>query len=174
MERNSVSSSILGAAAQLLKKVGYQGSNTNYIAKRAGVSVGSLYYHFRNKDAIFQKLMDEIMTAYTNRLAARFEKEEVLSNLKTILIDEAVDHAFENRKLFRTLFSLAPKLKRLETVYRLRNQFSTDLSNRFQLDPADTFIMVNAINGVLDNYIYSDECQLNRDEIKEALNRLQN
>src|ERR1700761_925638 len=44
--------SILEAAAQVLQRCGVEGFNTNAVAERAGVSVGTLYQYFRDKDAI--------------------------------------------------------------------------------------------------------------------------
>ena len=43
---------ILEASARILESDGLRGFNTNAIAERAGVSVGSLYQYFSNKDAI--------------------------------------------------------------------------------------------------------------------------
>ena len=48
---------ILEASARILESVGLRGFNTNAIAARAGVSVGSLYQYFPNKDAIVRALI---------------------------------------------------------------------------------------------------------------------
>ena len=48
---------ILEASARILESDGLRGFNTNAIAERAGVSVGSLYQYFSNKDAIVLALI---------------------------------------------------------------------------------------------------------------------
>ena len=48
---------IVEAAARILETVGPEGFTTNTIAERAGVSVGSLYQYFPNKDAITRALI---------------------------------------------------------------------------------------------------------------------
>lgn len=45
------------AAIQVIDQLGYQGTTTNHIAERAGVSVGTLYQYFSNKDEIVAALI---------------------------------------------------------------------------------------------------------------------
>lgn len=58
---------ILEAAATVLAEEGYQRASTNRIAAEAGVSPGSLYRYFDDKDAI--------VTALSHRLVADFGAE---------------------------------------------------------------------------------------------------
>jgi AcrR family transcriptional regulator len=47
---------ILEAAGRVFAERGYAGATTNHIAQRAGVSIGSLYQYFPNKDTILVAL----------------------------------------------------------------------------------------------------------------------
>jgi AcrR family transcriptional regulator len=49
---------IIEAAAQVFERHGYVGGTTNHIAERAGVSIGSLYQYFPNKEAILAVLLE--------------------------------------------------------------------------------------------------------------------
>ena len=48
---------VLDAAARILDEVGLAGLNTNAVARRAGISVGSLYQYFPGKEAIVSALI---------------------------------------------------------------------------------------------------------------------
>jgi AcrR family transcriptional regulator len=50
---------IIEAAGQLLVTQGRSALTTNAVAERAGVSIGSLYQYFPNKDAIFEALQEK-------------------------------------------------------------------------------------------------------------------
>lgn len=47
---------VLAAAADVLAERGYAGMSTNRVAEAAGVSVGSLYRYFRDKDDLVEQL----------------------------------------------------------------------------------------------------------------------
>src|SRR4029079_13393163 len=56
-------STILEAAAQLLEAGGLAGFTTNAVAERAGVSIGTLYQYFADKQALLRALAErEIAT----------------------------------------------------------------------------------------------------------------
>jgi AcrR family transcriptional regulator len=59
-ERSRVTvEAILQATARILTEKGYDRTNTNLIAELAGVSIGSLYQYFPNKESLMVALMEE-------------------------------------------------------------------------------------------------------------------
>jgi AcrR family transcriptional regulator len=54
---------LLDAALALFSSQGYRATSVRDIAERAGTSTGSVYHHFRDKEAIFQTLLDHFWQA---------------------------------------------------------------------------------------------------------------
>lgn len=50
---------ILEATTRILVEEGYDKANTNRIAERAGISIGSLYQYFPNKESLMTALMEQ-------------------------------------------------------------------------------------------------------------------
>ena len=71
---------ILEAAAHVFAERGYAGATTNHIAERAGVSIGSLYQYFPNKDTVLVALHARHMESASEVL--RRMMEEALSEKK--------------------------------------------------------------------------------------------
>jgi AcrR family transcriptional regulator len=61
---------ILDAAAHIFGECGYAGT-TNHVAERAGISIGSLYQYFPNKDALLVALHDRHLNQVSRRLLSR-------------------------------------------------------------------------------------------------------
>lgn len=61
---------ILEAAVDLFSSRGYARTSTNHIARRAGVSVGSLYQYFPNKDAVLTALLARHLDAVESAISA--------------------------------------------------------------------------------------------------------
>ena len=61
---------ILEGAADILECRGLEGYTTNEIAARAGVSIGSLYQYFPNKDAVTIALIEREMEGMVEEVVA--------------------------------------------------------------------------------------------------------
>jgi AcrR family transcriptional regulator len=103
---------ILTAAAQVFQRLGYAAGTTDRIAERAGVSVGSLYQYFPNKDAILVALAERHIDAGFEQLRSLMaEVRSAPADLQAVLrrfVEAMVAlHAGEPR-LHRVLFEEAP------------------------------------------------------------------
>lgn len=59
---------ILAAAEKILIKVGYANFTTRKVAAAAGIAVGNLTYHFPNKVALTEALIDYILGRYVHQI----------------------------------------------------------------------------------------------------------
>jgi AcrR family transcriptional regulator len=96
---------ILEASARILESDGLRGFNTNAIAARAGVSVGSLYQYFSNKDAIVLALIgsfEEALHDAVLRAAQGGRGQELKARLR-LLVRALVTVHYRRPRLNRVL-----------------------------------------------------------------------
>ncbi len=83
-EKENRKEQILDAARKLLLKDGLAKTSVNRIAKKAELSVGSIYSYFTNKEEIFAVLQREgLEILHANIVSATKEMEDPEDNLKT-------------------------------------------------------------------------------------------
>ena len=108
---------ILEAATQVFIQMGYSAGTTNRIAERAGLSIGSLYQYFPNKDAILVSLAERHLTESVNeiiRMLDSFLNENAgIDRLIGKMIETMLDIHLKAPKLHRVLFEEAPLPKKL-------------------------------------------------------------
>jgi len=93
---------ILEAAARILETTGYDGYTTNAVAARAGVSVGSLYQYFPNRDAITRALIEQESGALLSDILAMQVHTDGLEGIRALLAI-AVHHQLRRPRLARFL-----------------------------------------------------------------------
>lgn len=96
---------VLEATARILETKGLEAANTNAIAERAGLSVGSLYQYFPGKTAIFAELIRRNDAATAEGLAALVAAtagQDLASRLRA-LVQAAVAQQFARPRLARIL-----------------------------------------------------------------------
>lgn len=93
---------IIDATAQVLENIGYDKISTNKIAKRAGVSIGSLYQYFPSKESIIDYMVDEYITKHFQVL------KEKLDAMEDTSLDEVIRHILS---AFLSLFEQKRQLR---------------------------------------------------------------
>ncbi|CAB5713322.1 division inhibitor protein [Delftia tsuruhatensis] len=100
---------ILQAAAQILVKEGEGALTTNRIAERAGVSIGTLYQYFPDKQAIFRAMVDgqrreaiAAIEAWLEKASEQgLEREAVARGVIVRIVDGFAGRTPARRKLAR-------------------------------------------------------------------------
>ncbi|GAA3706992.1 TetR/AcrR family transcriptional regulator [Nonomuraea antimicrobica] len=102
---------ILESAARVFAEHGYAAGTTNRIAEAAGLSIGSLYQYFPNKDAILLQLARRHLDEGRLAVAAAFAagppatwRERV-----TVLVDTALSVHRGDPRLHQVLFEESPR-----------------------------------------------------------------
>lgn len=86
---------ILDAAARILVRDGREAANTNSIAREAGVSIGSLYQYYPNREAVLAALLHR----HGHRIYARVaEQDDVPANLEAA-VDGVVADVFAAHRI---------------------------------------------------------------------------
>lgn len=93
---------IIEAAAQVLEIAGLEGFNTNAVALRAGVSIGSLYQYFPGKDALTVALINREIACFYEDAAVALGKRSGKAALE-YLIGTAVRQQLQRPMLARLL-----------------------------------------------------------------------
>ena len=120
---------ILDATARILVERGYAATSTNAVAERAGVSVGSLYQYFPNKDALIAALhhrhVEQMRQVIESALVRAMDAS--LEDGLTELIEGAVEAHRVDADLHRVL---ELQLSGLDVIEPLDNKFDEVMQAR--------------------------------------------
>jgi AcrR family transcriptional regulator len=109
---------ILEAAARLFAEGGLDAVNTNLIAERAGVSIGSLYQYFPSKQAILGELIDRHSEHTIAALSAKLDQLAERSRPIDLVLREIVEILLEadtiDLNLHRVFLDKLPDAGRFE------------------------------------------------------------
>jgi AcrR family transcriptional regulator len=117
---------ILDACAEVISAKGFARATTAAVAQRAGVSIGTLYQYFPNRDAVggalvvraCRRLLDAMRVALTEAAAGRLDPLAATEHLLLRGLDVLVDE----RSVFAELGREAPQLFRLPEVVELQRR----------------------------------------------------
>jgi AcrR family transcriptional regulator len=171
---------ILEAAMRLLDKGGLPLLTTNAVAETAGVSIGTLYQYFPNKEAILEALADREMAELSTRVLMVLQDRSAISPADRIgRILRAVTSGYGKRRRVQRLVlehSLSRGARRaaplIEQILGLLTSGDRP-PNAVPMTEAEAFIMTNAVVGVIRAMIMrADDAGPPQEEIEEAMGRL--
>jgi AcrR family transcriptional regulator len=170
---------LVEATARILVREGFDKASTNRVADVAGVSVGSLYQYFPNKEALVAAVIDrhnqEIMQIVRGELAEAMGQPVEKAMRKLVAV--AVKAHRVNPRLHRVLAEQIPRVGKLENVETFSREnyalFRTYLENhRDELRVKDlalaSFVCVTSIEALTHNAVLHHSKTLS-DEAMESL-----
>lgn len=171
---------LLGALTRILDQRGLNRSTSNEIAERAGVSIGSFYQYFPNKQALLSALIQKQARADIDGMLAllKASRDRPLEEVARGLVRQLIAHHRQHVGLYRVLLRAVPILGQTQfvrdRVRRARQQFQQFLeARRSELREVDTdlasFILGVSIEASLHAAILERPELLDRPEFERAL-----
>ncbi len=112
---------ILEAAAQVFEKHGYAAGTTNRIAKRAGVSIGTLYQYFPNKEAIAVALIERHLVEgehhFNDWVATALASQMTLNEIIAVFVEGMLDLHANRPRLHHVLLEETKITERLHLMF---------------------------------------------------------
>jgi len=107
--------SILAATARVLVREGFDGLTTNAVAEKAGVSIGSLYQYFPNKEALVSALIERHLEEMSGSVLAELTRvaKLPLAQAARAVIELTIRAHAINPELHRVLTEQVPRVGRL-------------------------------------------------------------
>ena len=112
---------VLAATARILVRRGFDGLTTNAVAEAAGVSIGSLYQYFPNKEALVAALIERHIEDMNAAVLSELVRVAPLPMAQAVraVIELAIEaHAIEP-ELHRVLTEQVPRVGRLAKLREL-------------------------------------------------------
>lgn len=114
---------ILKATTHIIDQVGVSGISTNKIAEKAGISIGSLYQYFPNKESILAKLMHDYLNKQHQLVSQALLKSDAKSLKEAIevvlnVIIKSKSHQIQLNKLFIENFTRIGDIKLLQDNHK--------------------------------------------------------
>jgi len=174
---------IVEATAQLLVEEGFHKMTTNGIAERAGVSVGSVYQYFPNKEAIVVAVVERFADEQLEILAEGIEASlsAPLEEAVHTLIDKMLEAKRSSPDLNRVLFGQLPPVGQIDILFRWTDAatqvVSTALemrSDEFAPDDLElaAFLIVNACHGIVHSTVVNRPDLLDTEALADETTRL--
>lgn len=110
---------ILHAALDEFSARGFAAARLDDVAKRAGVAKGTIYLHFRDKEALFQEIVRSVMGPFVGTLEGVFAAEIPLRAITDQIVELFIREVFSTRRkdIIRLIMTEGPRFPKLAEFY---------------------------------------------------------
>jgi AcrR family transcriptional regulator len=172
---------ILDATTRILVKDGYVGLTTNGVAERAGISIGSLYQYFPNRDA----LITGVARRYSDKMKSELSeilvetKSDGLSAALSAMITGIAARNATNPKLNHILNHELPKLGNMEwrddiAARSLAIAESLLAAHKYELrkgidQRTAAFLMAKTVEAIMTSMGQAKAAKLDKDKVESSM-----
>lgn len=148
---------LFDATIQVLTQVGVERLTTTRVAERAGVSIGTLYQYFPNKQALLAAVLERHLLAVVERTEAACQASHggTVEQMAGAVVEAFVSAKFADPDASRELYAVAPAVGGEELVVRLTQRvqlvicemLATASDRRFDQLPAVSYVLSTTLIG---------------------------
>ncbi len=95
---------ILLSSRKLIEEIGFSALTMEKVAQKAGIAKGTVYIYFKNKNELLEKVLERGFEKMFNRVRTKVDVQKDRMEKLRILILENINHIYENRYFFKTVF----------------------------------------------------------------------
>ena len=143
---------ILEAAARLLNRHPLEEVSTNHIAQKTGISIGTLYKYYPNKDSILADLSLMYMQKDAELVGAIFDKYRAgqLSELLDELVDALMEVHMNDARVRGVVYQNLGRLRLVTEAQKTRQQIQAKGASVLPgMEPGLTWVTLTAISSVV-------------------------
>ncbi|MDD6770186.1 MAG: TetR/AcrR family transcriptional regulator [Inconstantimicrobium porci] len=179
---------ILSTALKLFCEKGYHNVTTNEIAKVCGISIGSLYFHFKNKDEILLQILDTYHRSFIEDMNERVGDSDVVLNKTNIeqylhiLINSLIDTHEKSKAFNKELMALsftkdevAEILCSEETIeFELTKKYIKSIDDCKKISDMDNtvYVILDIINSTVNRVVFKPQSVDKEKLIKTAVDAI--
>ena len=174
---------IIQAGYELFSEVGYYGTNTVEIAKRAGVSTGIVYGYFQDKRDILICVLEIYIDKVYEPLSAIMAEAQVPVDLNALamqVLNKTIDLHEQNAKLHNTLHSLATTDEAVNAQFiSLENKITEQMTNELRCLGIDVpnltervHLAMNVIQSFAHELVFDSHSYIDYETMKDIVCRI--
>lgn len=172
-------SDILEGTKRGLEKFGGSKLSTNKISEITGISVGSFYQYFKNKEAAFLELSESLGSNTNKKISEIFDETQdiPLKERVEFLVDSYTEMFLNHKSYFNTLSQVVIRFNKSELFINNRKKFHLMAANVLEKETGRskedcekfTYFLINTITGTLHAMAQYDQDYLSTDEAKNYI-----
>lgn len=172
---------IIEATTQLLNESGFKKLSTNKIVERAGISIGTLYQYFPNKESILHYLVEKLFTSFADDMIKTIDSLDLenadLKQAVDLLIERFLKNHEPKKHLFQQFLMSAISVEHLKFMLKNDVRVANALKAKFEpyaeeLTIADwdsaIFLILYALKGIQFGILFGNPPFANTDVKKEV------